>query len=304
MIIKKFSLACGFFIAGLAFNHCNAAFNVDQNQPNLAAALQPQVYHVGLKEYRNALHAEHLQLQNEMLWNPIYIPFSLSGLLFALPSKTPKLQEVVNDAAQKIGIRTPLVIIFEGTLLSRLAEEFGMSIAGQRANIFCLGFPGVSILCIGHEIYNDLGNAHGLAVDQFQALITREMVGIRNYETAQKVGLVTSMFLGWLYLFVNFVNRTEPGLSQTCAGLGALVLSYTFGIPLAKYIYKMHDYICFCQADATARTVTSSETFSSALKQQQAIQQNKPNLFDGIRNLFGWWHNDRPTLRERINYKS
>ncbi len=147
------------------------------------------------QETERKIYQECMALKNSSR-NAIQELVAILGFLLVTKEKCPTLYKLVEECATKLKTPVPpLVVIFQGNLLTRILEE--LSILDLRCNAGTRSLsPSLSMFQIGEDLITDMINKNGMKADQLKAVIAHELGHVKRNHFLKILIIVAVVYIG------------------------------------------------------------------------------------------------------------
>lgn len=147
------------------------------------------------------------------------------GYLVANEEMMPNLYSTVKNLSDKLGINTPLILIFKGSLLSLIPEHCGVDF---RCNASAMSvYHNLGLICIGDDLIK------GLSDGELEAIIAHELGHINHNHLLKRlmfgpiIYLLTNLFLLEPLYYLGVFNLLGSSAYWALATSGVYLLSRT-----------------------------------------------------------------------------
>jgi len=224
----------------------------------------------------------------------------------------PILYNMIKEAADKLEITIPQILIFKGKLANAFAQQFSSSSAGQ--------------MIIGEDLIKD--PEFGLSYDELKAIVTHELAHLKHQHVPKRIKkaltvgvplVVTSLILYKLInkygpdLYKHFnikdyavkvFGKEVPYLTKfnVCNQIIRETVSTIISLPSLMYLTKFYR-TQEKEADLTAINITKNPTaLISALDKIHKMNSRTKNIFSIIFNNIPNFLKTHPTKEYREEY--
>lgn len=254
------------------------------------------------RELENKIYQEYINLKKQPGGGIKQMIAVMPGYLVVTKDNSPTLYGLVEACAAGVNIQVPpLVLIFQGNIVSRVLEE--IKIADMKCNAAATSLThALSFFFIGEDLIKDMVNKNGLTAIQLKAIIAHELGHIKHYH-APKILIIAA--LCWLLAqmlkpekddepqdlaFSNIIptiptNTYLGGVVQAqLVGIVSKVLLFEALLTFLKmFLYRKFEN----EADAEAASILDDPNdLADGLDRMITIAKTKPLALDWVLNWF------------------
>lgn len=247
------------------------------------------------QETEHKIYQECMALKNASR-NAIQELVAILGFLLVTKEKCPTLYKLVEECATKLKTPIPpLVLIFQGNLLTRILEEF--AILDFRCNAATRSLsPSLSMFQIGEDFITDMINKNGMKADQLKAVIAHELGHVKRNHFLKILIIAAAANIG-VKIISQYMKKEAkvkeiPYASQYLGGLvqlnTVLILSgAAFCIASLVFVQMFLIRQFEKEADAEAASILDNPSdLADALDRILVIAKTKPRFIEWVNNFF------------------
>lgn len=244
-------------------------------------------------EYK--IYQECIALKNAPR-NTIQKLAAIMGFLLVTKEKCPTFYKLVEECATKLKTPVPpLVLIFQGNLLTRILEEF--SILDHRCDAGARSLsPSLSMFQIGEDLITDMTNKNGMKANQLKGVIAHELGHVKRNHFLKFLIILAAVYIGKKIISEYMPQApSEEEIPYCFKYLGMLNLNpilmitskAAFFIASLVFVQMFLSRKFEKEADAEAASILDNPSdLADALDRILVIFKTKPRFIEWVNNFF------------------